>query len=252
MKVVLFFYFLCISALGFSQTLSGVVISEGNIRIYKTLVININSSQKVWSNEVGEFSISAKIGDELRFVKESYERQSIIIKNDFFLTVKLTKIPAEIEEVKISNIRLTGNLNTDINLLKIKDSAEELRKAVGLPKVPEKPREKVPEVKNILIPLMFASLNINDLYKVLSGDAKRMKRLYQYEDLQDDIKWARSKIENRYFTEAGIPEDKINDFILFSFRDSSVAIYVKSRNTTGLITALEKNIPLFLEKIGKK
>ncbi|WP_379968923.1 carboxypeptidase regulatory-like domain-containing protein [Epilithonimonas sp. UC225_85] len=255
MKKFLFVYFLCISGFVLSQTISGVVVTEESARLPKTLVINITSEQKIWSNDMGEFSINAKIGDEIRFVKENYERERVIVKNNYFLTVRLIKMPLEIEEVKISNIKITGDINNDASRLKTRDSKEELRQAIGLPKAPEKSREKPADaVDDVLMPFLRIppAVNIQGIYDVVSGKSKKMKRLYKYEDTQDDIKWIRSKIENNYFTEAGIPTDKINDFILFSLQDSSVARYAKAKNTTGLITALEQQIPVFLKRITEK
>ena len=255
MKKIFLLYSFFISVFVFSQTVSGVVITEESARVPKTLVVNISSDQKVWSNDVGEFSITAKVGDEIRFVKENYEREKVIVRNDYFLTVRLIKMPMEIEEVKLSNIKVTGNIDKDANRLKTDHSKEELRQAIGLPKAPEKSREKPADAMNdILAPLIGIppSVNFQAIYDVVSGKSKRQKRLYKYEDTQDDIKWIRSKIEDNYFTEAGIPKDKINDFILFSLQYPAVSRYAKARNTTGLITALEDQIPVFLPRIMKK
>ena len=255
MKKFLSAYFLVISIVISSQTISGVVVTEGSARLPGTLIVNITSDQKVLSNDVGEFSINAKTGDEIRFVKENYERGNVIIKNDYFLTVRLLRIPIEIEEVNVSKIRITGNINTDASRLKIRDPEEELRQSIGLPKAPEKSREKPADAMNdILAPLIGIPpiVNVQAIYDVVSGKSKRQKRLYKYEDTQDDIRWIRSKIEDNYFTEAEIPKDKINDFLLFSLQEASVSRYAKARNTTGLMSALEKQIPAFVRRITKK
>lgn len=255
MKKFLFAYSLVISIVISSQTISGVVVTEGSARLPGTLIVNITSDQKVLSNDVGEFSINAKTGDEIRFVKENYERGNVIIKNDYFLTVRLLRIPIEIEEVNVSKIRITGNINTDASRLKIRDQEEELRQSIGLPKAPEKSREKPADAMNdILAPLIGIPpiVNVQAIYDVVSGKSKRQKRLYKYEDTQGDIRWIRSKIEDNYFTEAEIPKDKINDFLLFSLQDASVSRYAKARNTTGLMSALEKQIPAFVRRITKK
>jgi len=255
LKKFLFAYSLVISIVISSQTISGVVVTEGSARLPGTLIVNITSDQKVLSNDVGEFSINAKTGDEIRFVKENYERGNVIIKNDYFLTVRLLRIPIEIEEVNVSKIRITGNINTDASRLKIRDQEEELRQSIGLPKAPEKSREKPADAMNdILAPLIGIPpiVNVQAIYDVVSGKSKRQKRLYKYEDTQGDIRWIRSKIEDNYFTEAEIPKDKINDFLLFSLQDASVSRYAKARNTTGLMSALEKQIPAFVRRITKK
>lgn len=227
----------------FSQTISGVIVSEESARLPKTLIINMNSDQKVFSNEVGEFSINAKIGDEIRFVRENYEREKVIIKNDYFLTIRLTKIPVEIEEVEIENKKLA------------EAKKEELRQSIGLPKGPDKPREKPADaVDDIVKPLIRIPpmVNIQAIYDVVSGKSRRLKRLYKYEDLQEGLAWIQNNIDPEYFVEAGIPQEKINDFLVFSLRDEKVLMYMKAKNIGGITVSLDNNIKAYLERIAKK
>ena len=75
---------------------------------------------------------------------------------------------------------------------------------MGLPKAPEVSREAIPtwgSVFAMIIP------NIFDLYKMISGDARRMKSLYKYEDAQRDIEWIIDRTDDAYFEEQGIPKD---------------------------------------------
>lgn len=227
----------------YSQILSGIVVTEESARIPKTLVVNMSSDQKVLSNELGEFSINAKPGDEIRFVKENYEREKVIVNSSLNITVRLSKIPMEIEEVTIENKRLA------------EAKKEELRKSIGLPKGPEKPREKPAEaVNDILMPLIGIppTIKIQAIYDVLSGKSRRLKRLYKYEDLQEGLAWIRSNIDPEYFAEAGITADKLNDFLIFSLRDEKVLMYMKAKNVGGMAISLDHNIEAYLERITKK
>lgn len=243
MKRFLLLYFICISVFAFSQTISGVVVSEESARLPKALVINMSSDQKVWSNEAGEFSINAKTGDEIRVVKENYEREKVIVNNNLYLTVRLAKIPMEIEEVKIENKNISQS------------KKEELRLSIGLPKGPDKPREKPAEaVDDILMPLIRIppAIKIQAIYDVLSGKSRRLKRLYKYEDLQEGLAWIQNNIDPEYFAEAGITPDKLNDFLIFSLRDKSVLMYMKAKNVGGITVSLDNNIQDYLERIAKK
>jgi len=227
----------------FSQTISGVIISEESARLPKTMIINISSDQKVFSNDAGEFSINAKMGDEIRFVKENYEREKVIVRNDYFLTVRLAKIPMEIEEVNIENKKLA------------EAKKEELRISIGLPKGPDKPREKPADaVDDVLKPLIGIPpiVKIQAIYDVLSGKSRRLKRLYKYEDLQEGLAWTMNNIDPEYFVQAGIPADKINDFLIFSLRDEKVMMYMKAKNVGGITVSLDNNINAYLERITKK
>ena len=227
----------------YSQTLSGIVVTDESARLPKTLVVNMSSDQKVLSNEIGEFSINAKPGDEIRFVKENYEREKVIVSNNLNITVRLSKIPMEIEEVTIENKRVA------------EAKKEELRKSIGLPKGPDKPREKPAEaVNDILMPLIGIppTIKIQAIYDVLSGKSRRLKRLYKYEDLQEGLTWINNNVDLEYFAEAGITADKFNDFLMFSLRDEKVLMYMKAKNLGGITISLDNNIKDYLERIAEK
>jgi len=215
------------------------VISEESNPISKVLIVNMTSNQKVYSDNVGNFSIEGKTGDELRFAKERYKGEKIIISNNL-LKVVLQQLPQEIEEVKIINKRLSES------------QEEKLRKDIGLPKGPEKPREKPVGAKEVLLPLLGASLNVDNLYKWLSGNSRRLKNRYKYEDLQDGLAWIQNNVDLEYFAEAGISTDKFNDFLMFSLKDEKVLMYMKAKNVGGITVALDNNIPAYLERITKK
>lgn len=239
MKRLLFFYFLIISIAICSQTISGTVISEESNPISKVLIVNMTSNQKVYSDNVGNFSIEGKIGDEIRFAKETYRFGKIVITSNNFLVVKLEKIPQEIEEVKIINKRLAET------------QEEKLRKDIGLPKGSEKPREKPADLADDFLRIP-PKVNIQNIYDAISGKSRRLKRLYKYEDLQEGLAWIQNNIDLEYFAEAGISPEKFNDFLMFSLQDEKVLMYMKAKNIGGLTVSLDNHIGAYLEKIGKK
>lgn len=238
MKRFLLFYCLCISFFVCSQTISGVVVSEEDHPISKVLIVNMSSNQKVYTDNFGNFSIAGKMGDELRFAKEKYKGERIKINNDL-LKVILQQLPQEIEEVKIVNKRLAES------------QEEKLRKDIGLPKGPEKPREKPADLADDFLRIP-PKVNIQNIYDAISGKSRRLKRLYKYEDLQEGLAWIQNNIDLEYFVEAGISPEKFNDFLMFSLKDEKVLMYMKAKNIGGLTVSLDNHIGAYLEKIGKK
>lgn len=238
MKRFLLFYCLCISFFVCSQTISGVVVSEEDHPISKVLIVNMSSNQKVYTDNFGNFSIAGKMGDELRFAKEKYKGERIKINNDL-LKVILQQLPQEIEEVKIINKRLAES------------QEEKLRKDIGLPKGPEKPREKPADLADDFLRIP-PKVNIQNIYDAISGKSRRLKRLYKYEDLQEGLAWIQNNIDLEYFAEAGISPEKFNDFLMFSLQDEKVLMYMKAKNLGGLTVSLDNHIGAYLEKIGKK
>lgn len=238
MKRFLLFYCLCISFFVCSQTISGVVVSEEDHPISKVLIVNMSSNQKVYTDNFGNFSIAGKMSDELRFAKEKYKGERIKINNDL-LKVILQQLPQEIEEVKIINKRLAES------------QEEKLRKDIGLPKGPEKPREKPADLADDFLRIP-PKVNIQNIYDAISGKSRRLKRLYKYEDLQEGLAWIQNNIDLEYFAEAGISPEKFNDFLMFSLKDEKVLMYMKAKNIGGLTVSLDNHIGAYLEKIGKK
>lgn len=213
--------------------------SEDEVLIPKVLIMNMTTNQKTYSDSYGKFSIEANIGDEIRFAKETYRFGKIVITSYNFLVVKLEKIPQEIEEVKIINKRLAES------------QEEKLRKDIGLPKGPEKPREKPADLADDFLRIP-PKVNIQNIYDAISGKSRRLKRLYKYEDLQEGLVWIKTNIDLEYFAEAGISPEKFNDFLMFSLKDEKVLMYMKAKNVGGITVALDNHIGAYLERISKK
>ena len=242
----------CFSNL-FSQNVSGVVTNEDDNPIPAVLVINIITNQKTTTNLKGEFMLEASVNNELRFVRKGFERNAkVILQQDFLekLQISLIRTAEEIEEVKVSPIQLTGDLNTDSrNLTKI-DRAAQVEQAVGIPGPPEKPREKPAEFKkDVLYSLLSLSVKPQAIYDLISGDARRMKAEYRYEDLQENISWIRQRIDDDYFVKMGIPQGKISEFLQFSIGlKPEINQFIKAKNLSKILFILEDTLPVYLHK----
>ena len=211
--------------------------SEDEVLIPKTLIVNMRTNEKTYSDSQGSFTISAQIGDEIRFAKERYKLAKILITNSDQQTVRLEKIPQEIEEVRLINKNIAQS------------QEEGLRTSIGLPKGPEKPREKPVDLKDdfLRIPPI---VSIQNIYNAISGKSRRLKRLYKYEDLQEGLAWIRNNIDYQYFADAGIPAEKMNDFLMFALRDERVLMYMKAKNIGGITVEMDRQIDPYLEVLA--
>lgn len=211
--------------------------SEDEVLIPKTLIVNMRTNEKTYSDSQGSFTISAQIGDEIRFAKERYKLGKILITNSDQQTVRLEKIPQEIEEVRLINKNIAQS------------QEEGLRTSIGLPKGPEKPREKPVDLKDdfLRIPPI---VSIQNIYNAISGKSRRLKRLYKYEDLQEGLAWIRNNIDYQYFADAGIPAEKMNDFLMFALRDERVLMYMKAKNIGGITVEMDRQIDPYLEVLA--
>ncbi|MDR4952856.1 carboxypeptidase-like regulatory domain-containing protein [Chryseobacterium sp. ES2] len=251
-KIFLFLLLLCSTFVFSQQKVTGRIVDDNGENLSKVIVINMSTDKKVYSDSEGIFSIEANPNDELRFVKEEFNRVSrrvLINGNNLPLFITLRQIPRDVGEVKIVK-KLTGDLETDSRIVAKVDKGEQVRDAVGLPQPVGKMREKPAEVKSVLLPILLGNLNVQGVYDLISGKARRQKRQYRYDDLQEHIAWVRDRIDDEYFIKAGIPGDRISEFIQFSFlAKPQVRTYVKARNLSGVMLRLEETAPLFIERM---
>lgn len=251
-KIVFVFLISLFNHLFSQQTITGKIVDNDGANIGNVIVVNISTDAKVYSDAVGMFSIGAFPNDELRFVKEDFTRVSTRVLTDGNnpqLIIHLMQIPKEIEEVRIVK-KLTGDLSTDSRIVAKVDKGEIVQQAVGLPQPIGKMREKPAEVKSVLLPILLGNLNVQGVYDLISGKARKQKRQYRYDDLQEHILWIRNRVEEEYFTQAGIPAERISEFIEFSFLvKPQVRTYVKAKNLAGVLLRLEETIPLYVERL---
>ena len=254
MKLYFFLFFLITSTTIFSQKVSGIVTDEEGNPLPATLIFNLQTEEKSYSDLAGEFSIEANPNQELRFIRAGFERFSKIISNqdyNYSFRISLYRLPGEIEEVQVP-VRLTGDLNVDSRNLTRYDKVAQLRAEIGVPAPPEKPREKVADAKDdILKPLLRIPpmVNVQAVYDVISGRAKKKKRLYRYEDLQENIAWIREKVGDEYFLKMEIPPQKISEFLQFSIGiKPDLNKYVKAKNVSKVLLLLEETFPLYLKR----
>lgn len=252
-KGFLFLIMLCANLLFSQQTVTGRIIDDYGENLNAVTVVNMSTNKKVYSNSQGMFSIEANPNDELRFVKEDFKRVSRRVLTDggnAQLLITLFQIPKDIGEVKIVK-KLSGDLEQDSRIVAKADKGEQVKQAVGLPEPVGKMREKPAEVKSVLLPILLGNLNVQGVYDLISGKARKQKRQYRYDDLQEHIAWVRSRIEDDYFIKAGVPADRISEFIEFSFLiKPQVRTYVKAKNLSGVMLRMEEVIPLFLERVN--
>ncbi|MFC3160556.1 hypothetical protein SAMN05443633_102118 [Chryseobacterium arachidis] len=249
LKVLILFLVLLFNTFS-SQTIRGKITNEDGMLLPAVTIINISTNEKTLSLQDGTFSINAAADDEIRFLRSGYERASIKASYGLNkeLNIVLIRIIQEIEEVELS--RITGDLTKDSKAVAKTDKGQIVKDAVGLPEPVGKMREEPAKVGQVLLPILLGNLNVQGLYDLISGDARRMKRQYRYDDLQEDISWIRNRVEDDYFTKLGIPKERISEFIGFAFESyPQVRTFVRAKNLTGALSRMDEAIPVYVQRI---
>ena len=114
-KTLLLFLFILTNSFHAQEYIFGKISSEQNIELSGVLILNTRTDEKAYSDSDGNFMISAKNNDALRFVKQKFDRITYSVKSEDFknsIKISLIKSVVEIEEVEIKT-KLTGNLRED-------------------------------------------------------------------------------------------------------------------------------------------
>ena len=199
MNKIIYITILFFSILGFSQSISGKVETEEGLSIGNVLVINIKTNEKVNTDENGKFTISAKLQDEIRFVKKGYDRISHIVKSadfDKHILLKMRETETVIKEVVIIPKSKIDKLKKDIEVPTVKKGTES--------------KPKPAKWKDVL------ALDIDAFEELITGNARRKKTRYKYEDMQADILQVKEFLGEEYFIENKIPSERIHEFLEFS------------------------------------
>lgn len=174
-----------------------------SVLVSQVLVVNINSQEKTYSNSQGQFIINADLGDELRFVKEGYERKVLKITNTDEVFINLIKLITEIEEVEVKK-KLSGNLDEDSKLF------NENKKKVAL---------------NNDLKVYFKTRSSGELMKPKPGEfVQPVGQGFTIGGpdnkwvVTDLVEWIRENLTDEYFISLGLAFPEINSFLYYSLQ----------------------------------
>ena len=233
MNKIIYITALFFSVLGFSQSISGKVETEEGLSIANVLVINLKTNEKVNTDENGKFTISAKLQDEIRFVKKGYDRVSHVVKSadfDKHILLKMRETETVIKEVVIIPKSKIDKLKKDIEVPTVKKGTES--------------KPKPAKWKDVL------ALDIDAFEELITGNARRKKTRYKYEDMQADILQVKEFLGEEYFIENKIPSERIHEFLEFSIIEKpEIKKHMKTGNQTQVMMILEEMFSIYHKRL---
>lgn len=238
-----------------AQIIRGEVFLRENSVIYlnQIYVTNLNTMKTVLSDYNGRFSIEGKAGEILRFTSIVTERKDLKITPEIvgnfnnFIELKLDYY--DIEEVKISSFKPTGNLRKDVLSLKTKDKNYEIQKMIGLPR---------PKGNGLPQQLPIASLangglsfSLESIYDLISGEKKKKERYQEYEKMTTSIQNIKNYLGDDYFKELKIPKEFTLNFLQFVYSSESNIIQnlILANNYEGVKFYLDKYLPIYQKRL---
>lgn len=249
MRTKLFLLSLLLTALSaYSQEyIFGKVRSEFGSDLPNAVIINTRTDEKVSSDKDGNYMISAKPSDELRFVKSGYERASTKISIDHYsqpLNISLAQSAYLIEEIELA-FQATGNLKKDSKLLDAPKKLVALQSSLdAYMKSPM--QEAVPQATTIpsafkpkdlgegtISLLSVGSGGSSGLLSAVAGLIKPSKRdqltAANYSETQAFYRRVKTEINLSFYWSRGWTEEDLDRFLIYA--DNSYSLAKKYRKS---------------------
>lgn len=205
-------------------------------------IVNLSKEIGTTNNSQGQFEIEVEQGDRLLFSSVQYEIREIVISEEIiengFLEVDLFYMMNELEEVKISNISLSGNLAGDLSNIKTFDQA-----SVGFP-VSSKPRLTSIERKTYTA----SSGSLDLVLSMLNGKLKMLKKAQEMTDYESLIDMGVDVFPTEFYTDhIQVPANKIRLFVYYCGEDSRFKKLLIKREALELIEFYVEKAKEFLD-----
>ena len=224
-KKYFFFLFFLISNILLGQgiiTLRGEVLND-SIEKASLTVVNMTLRKGAITNEAGVFEIPVRVSDTINISAIQYESRQFVVTQKMYdhkkMALYLVPKINELDEVRISNVDLTGYLRRDILNTPLKKTI--MAGDLGLPvnkHAPFTPEERRSYSTSVAGAGLFGSLIM-----AINGQAKRYEKQLEIMHFQIKVEKAREKFSDTlYMKSLNIPEELIEDFVYFVFEEKKV------------------------------
>ncbi len=253
----LFLIIFLLSFSGQSQEirLKGKIVTE-DLQTSSINIINLTKELGTTNNSEGEFEIPAALNDTLYFSSVQYEPREIVVTEEVlkmpFLTVMLVDKINELDEVSISDIKLSGNIATDIANIPTLTQAD-----LGFP-MSDVPRPTSIERKLITAsnvsttsqynPPGMVNVSLDGIINRLNGKIAKLGKAAANEDLSQRVDAGVAAMPQSFFTDLGIPEYRIRDFVYYCAEIATFASLLPEAKRFELIAFYQARAPEYLKE----
>ncbi len=230
---------LSISVYGQSKNLKGRIIAD-SLQGYAINIVNFTKEIGTTNDENGFFEIPAKPGDSIVFSSVQYKIRSIIVRKDQFLengvTIVLKPVIQQLDQVKVSNVELSGYLDADLKTLELSPFVD--NQILGHP-FSDRPQPTLAQRRIYTARSGILDLPIN----YLNGKLKKLKKLKAIEDLNTIVQKGETTFDPSFFTnELKLPENLISDFMYYCAKDDYFKNRIENSNKLTLVEFFQKKV----------
>lgn len=236
------------------ELLEGQILSD-SISPANIHVVNLDLEKGTTTNNSGIFTIYAKAGNRILFSSVQFENREIVVSradlNSGKIEVKLFPVRNELDEVQISDLKLSGYLDNDISKIKYFD-----REKYGIPY----PQKKLSQTERRLytananvtsrwqyIGVLLGGVPLDVVLNDINGRTKYLKKLDQQDKLQLRVQKAIDMMGRSFFsTVLNLPEAEIENFVYYCAGYADFQPILESNNSLHLIEYYQSKSKDFL------
>ncbi|WP_405207902.1 hypothetical protein [Aquimarina sp. LLG6339-5] len=214
---IFIFLFVLVNSFGQSQRLKGFIVAD-SLEGFAINIVNYTKKIGTTNDERGYFEIPAAINDSIIFSSVQYDIVSLIVGesdvNNENFRITLTPVVRKLDQVHISDVNLSGNIDKDTKGIEIKPFVN--NESLGLPfrgiKQPTQVERRIYTAKSGIIDRPINYLN---------GTLKKLKKIKAIQDLDKLIHRGETSFSVTFFiNDLGLPEDLISDFMYYCAEDN--------------------------------
>lgn len=213
-------------------------------------ITNSRTLQTKFTDTHGIAEMAVSEGDVLEFHSDFYENRNFTINSEIFqkgeLRIHLNPKIILLEQAKISNFKLTGDLAQDAKNAKFVDKASIVYHNLGI-------QEKdVPKPSEFGQPVKIG-LSVEKVIGAINGYNKRQKNKKAFEQRQNELMELQSNWKENYFTDSlKIPKHKIPEFIFFVHESSDIYDKIKKNQWVEAENILNEYSMIYLNRLNSK
>lgn len=240
-----------------SIEISGMVKSKTNIE--NIHVINKSAQVFTVTDIRGEFIITAKLNDTLKFSSIQHKLKEVIVSEDIIaaktLFVFLEEQVNELDEVVVGKV-LTGDLLSDIN--NVEGEAPINFYDVGIPGYTGKPatqsERRLSEAgefrPKMLLGALTGGIPLNPILNGISGRTKMLKKRVEIEERETLMQSIKARLSEDFFASNPLEADLKLDFFYFCADDDNFIKHCKNQTDFKVLIFLRMKYKQYLDNIN--
>lgn len=208
-------------------------------------IVNLTRENGTTSDFSGRFEIRAALGDQILFSSVQLENRQLVVNHTQFdsgkIEVKLHPARNELDEISISDLKLSGYLEKDVFRIKIFD-----RNKFGIPFAAEKPTQIERHLHTAST--SAGGIPMDLLLNTLNGKIAMLKKAKANDEMVILVKEVLNRVGEEFFiSEFKILQSEIVNFIYYCARAPEFSQVVNAGNNLELIEYLRRKIDPFKE-----